>query len=234
MHLVRTESLHYSTVIFKLIDEYISQGEVMIKISGFLCLLLVLVLPSGAQDFLDGGYVSSGDNGDMGQYFADPIFRSPSSSYVSPDPAVRGMQESLDRPMASIGSTVPRTKAGIYTGKTVAKTSLIGAAGRWNMQLSDGRSIYLELYQSGARFFGRGSITLGIDNSRGFGKRICQWQQNDHGSGSCERHRTIFDIHRHKQTEPGVKIYHLQIGSSTRIWNSPGDQTSLDRKTKPF
>ena len=45
MHLVRTEDLLYSTVIFKLIDEYILQGEVMIKISGFPSLLLVLVLP---------------------------------------------------------------------------------------------------------------------------------------------------------------------------------------------
>jgi hypothetical protein len=70
----------------------------VIKISGFLWLLLVLVLPSGAQDFLDGGYVSSGNTGDMGQYFTDPIFRSPSGSYISLDQAVRGMQESLDRP----------------------------------------------------------------------------------------------------------------------------------------
>ena len=201
--------LNYSTVIFKLIDEYISQGEVMIKISGFLCLLLVLVLPSGAQDFLDGGYVSSGDNGDMGQYFTDPIFRSPSGSYVSPDPAVRGMQESLDRPVASIGLTVPRTKTGMYTGKTVTKTSLIGAAGRWDMQLSDGRSIYLELYQSGARFFGRGSITLGTTT------------QGALVSGSVSGNKMAMDLVPASGTElysisidmsrlqPGLKIYHL-------------------------
>jgi len=133
----------------------------MMKLSGLLWLLLVLVLPSGAQDYLDGGYVSSGDNGDMGQYFTDPIFRSPSGSYVSPDPAVRGMQESLDRSVASIGSSVPRSPVGGITSKSVAKSSLTGAAGRWNLKLPDGRSIYLELYQSGAKLFGRGSITLG-------------------------------------------------------------------------
>ena len=73
-------------------------------------MLLILVLPWSAQDYLDGGYVGSGDSGDIAQYFTDPIFRSPSGSYVSPDPAVRGMQESLDRPIAPVGSTVPRSK----------------------------------------------------------------------------------------------------------------------------
>jgi hypothetical protein len=183
----------------------------MIKISGFLCLLLVLVLPSGAQDFLDGGYVSSGDNGDMGQYFADPIFRSPSGSYVSSDPAVRGMQESLDRPVASIGSTVPRTKTGIYTGKTVAKTSLIGAAGRWNMQLSDGRSIYLELYQSGARFFGRGSITLGTTT------------QGALASGSVSGNKMTMDLVPASGTELysiSVDVSRLNLASKYTIYKS--------------
>ena len=190
----------------------------MIKISGFLCLLLVLVLPSGAQDFLDGGYISSGDNVDMGQYFTDPIFRSPSSSYVSPDPAVRGMQESLDRPVASIGSTVPRTKTGIYTGKTgistgktVAKTSLIGAAGRWNMQLSDGRSIYLELYQSGARFFGRGSITLGTTT------------QGALASGSVSGNKMTMDLVPASGTELysiSIDISRLNLASKYTIYKS--------------
>ena len=167
----------------------------MIKIFGFLGLLLILVLPSGAQDYLDGGYVSSGDSGDMAQYFTDPIFRSPSGSYISPDPAVRGMQESLDRPAASIGSTVPRSKTGIYTGKTgistgktAAKTSLTGAAGHWGLQFSDGRSVYLELYQSGARFFGRGSTIFGGSTQGAICQRVCQRQQNDSRFGSGERH----------------------------------------------
>jgi hypothetical protein len=150
----------------------------VIKVFGFLAMLLILVLPCSAQDYLEGGYAGS-YTGDIGQYFTDPIFRSPSSSYVSPDPAVRGMQESLDRPIAPVGSSVSKTTkgistgspvrryttgrstTGISTGKTPATVLPVGAAGRWSMQLSDGRSIYLELYQSGARLFGRGSITLG-------------------------------------------------------------------------
>ena len=145
----------------------------MIKIFGFLALLSILVLPCGAQDYLEGGNVGR-YTGDIGQYFSDPIFRSPSGSYVSPDPAIRGMQQSLDRPIAPVGSSVSKTTkgistgspvrrstTGISTGKTAATTLPVGAAGRWSMQLSDGRSVYLELYQSGARLFGRGSITLG-------------------------------------------------------------------------
>ncbi len=190
----------------------------MIKIFGFLGLLLILVLPSGAQDYLEGGYVSSGYSGDMAQYFTDPIFRSPSGSYVSPDPAVRGMQESLDRPIASIGSTVPRPKTGIYTGKTgistgktVAKTSLIGAAGRWSMQLSDGRSIYLELYQSGARFFGRGSITLGTTT------------QGALASGSVSGNKMTVDLVPASGTELysiSIDISRLNLASKYTIYKS--------------
>jgi hypothetical protein len=188
----------------------------MIKITGFLVLLLILVLPSGAQDYLDGGYVSGGDNGGMGQYFTDPIFRSPSSSYVSPDPAVRGMQESLDRPTASIGSTVPRSKTGIttgkngvYTGKTVAKTSLTGVAGRWSLQLSDGRSVYLVLYQSGARLFGRGSITLG------------KATQGALASGSVSGNKMTVDLIPESGTELysiSLDISRLQIASKYTVY----------------
>ena len=176
----------------------------MIKISGFLGLLLILVLPSGAQDYLDGGYVSGGD-GDMAQYFSDPIFGSPQGSYLSPDPAVRGMQEALDRPMASIGSTVPRSKTGIYTGKTgistgktAAKTSLTGAAGRWDLRLSDGRSIYLGLYQSGARFFGRASITLAGST------------QGALASGSVSGNKMTVDL----VPESGTELYSISLDIS--------------------
>jgi hypothetical protein len=170
----------------------------VIKISGFLWLLLVLVLPSGAQDYLDGGYVSSGNNGDMGQYFTDPFFRSPSGSYVSPDPAVRGMQESLDRPIASIGSTVPRAPVGGTSSKSVAKNSLTGVAGRWGLQLSDGRSIYLELYQSGARFFGRGSITLGGSTKGAL------------ASGSLSGNKMTVDL----VPESGTELYSISLDIS--------------------
>jgi hypothetical protein len=177
----------------------------MIKIFGFLGLLLILVSPSSAQDYLDGGYVSSGGSSDMAQYFTDPIFRSPSGSYISPDPAVRGMQESLDRPIASIGSTVPRSKTGIYTGKTgistgktSAKTSLTGAAGHWGLQFSDGRSAYLELYQSGSRFFGRGSTILGGST------------QGAIASGSVSGSKMTVDL----VPESGTELYSISLDTS--------------------
>jgi len=191
----------------------------MIKIFGFLGLLLILVLPSGAQDYLEGGYVSSGGNSEMAQYFTDPIFRSPSGSYISPDPAIRGMQESLDRPTASIGSTVPRSKTGISTGKTgistgktgistgktgistgktAAKTSLTGAAGHWGLQFSDGRSAYLELYQSGARFFGRGSTIF--DGST----------QGMIASGSVSGNKMPVDL----VPESGTLLYSISLDTS--------------------
>lgn len=155
--------------------------------------------------------MSSGNSGDMAQYFTDPIFRSPSGSYVSPDPAIRGMQQSLDRPIASVGSSVSKTTkgistgspvrkstTGISTGKTVATTSSAGAAGRWSMQLSDGRSIYLELYQSGARLFGRGSITLG------------QTTQGALASGSVSGNKMTLDL----ISESGTELYSISIDIS--------------------
>ena len=42
----------------------------------------------------------SRDYGDIGQYFADPIFTLHSGHYLSSDPALREMQISLDNPQA--------------------------------------------------------------------------------------------------------------------------------------
>ena len=67
----------------------------MIKACVALVLLTVLIVVSQGQDYLDGGYVNSG-NGEIGQYFVDPVFSSPGGHYVSPDPAVRGMHEPMD------------------------------------------------------------------------------------------------------------------------------------------
>jgi len=182
----------------------------MIKIYGFLALLSILILPCNAQDYLEGGYVGS-YTGDMAQYFTDPIFRSPSSSYVSPDPAIRGMQQSLDRSIASVGSSVSKTTkgistgspvrrstTGISTGKTAATTSSAVAAGRWSMQLSDGSSVYLELHQSGARFFGRGSITLG------------KTTQGALASGSVSGNKMTVDL----ITESGTELYSMSLDLS--------------------
>lgn len=138
----------------------------MIKAYGILALSAILIIVSHGQDYLGGGYVGSGDYGDAGQYFADPIFYSPSSHYVSADPAVREMQESLDRPRQSsaLGSTVARSTAGktVTAGKTTTGMAPADAAGSWYLELSEGRSIDLDLYQSGARVFGRGSLASGM------------------------------------------------------------------------
>lgn len=116
-------------------------------------LILLTTIPCGA-DWLEGGYVSSGGNSEIGQYFTDPIFSSSGGHYLSSDPATREMQESMDRPIA-LGSVVARPA----TSKAAFSSQTANAAGRWSMSLSDGRSIYLELYQSGTRIFGRGSMT---------------------------------------------------------------------------
>lgn len=124
-------------------------------------LLFVLLGLSQGQDYLEGGYVSSGDYGDIRQYFTDPIFSSSGpSNYVSPDPAVRQMQESLDRSeryaRIGIGSTGTRTTAAVAgTGKL--PTNAVGA---WYIELADGTAIDLLLDQSGPIVFGRGRIAL--------------------------------------------------------------------------
>jgi len=69
----------------------------MIRVYGALSLLVVLIAASSGQDYLEGGYVGGGDYSDIGQYFTDPIFYSHSGNYVSSDPAIREMQESMDR-----------------------------------------------------------------------------------------------------------------------------------------
>jgi hypothetical protein len=66
------------------------------------------------------------------------------------------------------------------------------------MQLSDGRSVYLELYQSGARSFGRGSITLG------------KTTQGALASGSVSGNKMIVDL----ITESGTELYSMNIDLS--------------------
>jgi len=141
----------------------------MLKTCGVLGLLTILIAVSGADDWLEGGYASSGDHGDIGQYFTDPIFSSPGSHYVSSDPALREMQESMDRPISALGSVVARPATGKTASKIFGKTAsknaesqlLTNAAGRWHLELSEGRAIDLYLYQSGSRIFGSGSIAFG-------------------------------------------------------------------------
>ena len=117
--------------------------------------LTVLVAVSQGQDYLDGGYVNSG-NGEIDQYFIDPIFSSAGGHYVSPDPAVRGMQESMDmtRQSATLGAVAKRA-----TSKVTPSITTANAAGSWHLVLSDGMAIDLVLHQSGTVIFGQGSVT---------------------------------------------------------------------------
>lgn len=137
----------------------------MIKVYGIIALIAMLVAVSNAADWLEGGSVGRGNYGEVRQHFTDPIFYSSSSQYTSSDPAIRQMEESMDRYSSRfgyIGSQTSRTK----TGKAIsssADTSTTGnqplnAAGGWHIELSEGTSIDLNLHQSGARIFGIGSM----------------------------------------------------------------------------
>lgn len=145
----------------------------MIKIYSILALLVMLTAVSNAADWLEGGSVGRGDYGDIRQHFTDPIFYSTSSHYTSSDPAIRQMEESMDRyssRYASLGSTTAKSTIGKSTidrstiGKSAVSASTVGkqpvnAAGSWHLDLSDGTSMDLDLHQSGSRVFGLGSIT---------------------------------------------------------------------------
>ncbi len=127
-----------------------------------------------AADWLEGGSVGRGDYGEIRQHFTDSIFYpSGSSHYTSSDPAIRQMEESMDRyssRYASIGSATAKSTIGKSTidkstiGKSTASASAAGMqpvnkAGSWHLDLSDGTSMDLDLHQSGARVFGIGSMT---------------------------------------------------------------------------
>ena len=119
---------------------------------------------SQGQDYLEGGYASSGDYGDIRQYFTDPIFSSSGAgNYVSSDPAVRQMQESMDRSgrYARIGSSGARTTATATAAAAGTNKLTTGVVGAWHLELADGTTIDLLLNQSGAIVFGRGRIALG-------------------------------------------------------------------------
>lgn len=133
----------------------------MIKACSIFVAMAILLTGIASADWLEGGYVSSGGSSENEQYFGDPIFTSPAGSYLSPDPALREMQVSLDRPL-TVGSVTSRPVSSKKTAATTQTTAHVtSAAGRWSLALSEGKTIYLELYQSGSRIFGRGSMTQG-------------------------------------------------------------------------
>ncbi len=138
----------------------------MIKVYGILAILALLVSVSSATDWLEGGSVGRGNYGEVRQHFTDPIFYSSGSQYTSSDPAIRQMEESMDRysgHYASLGSQTSRTKIGkatsVSAGASTTGNQPLNAAGGWHMELSEGISIDLNLHQSGARIFGIGSMT---------------------------------------------------------------------------
>jgi hypothetical protein len=101
-----------------------------------LVFLTVLVAVSQGQDYLDGGYVNSG-NGEIDQYFIDPILSSSDS--------------------ATLGAAVAKRA----TSKVTPGMTTANAAGSWHLDLSDGMAIDLILHQSGTVIFGQGSVTSG-------------------------------------------------------------------------
>ncbi len=160
----------------------------MTRFYRILVVLATLIAVSSAADWLEGGSVGRGNYGEVRQYFTDPIFYSPSSHYTSSDPAVRQMEESMDRyssrysshyassdpairqmeesmdryssRYASLGSQSAKSNIGKATSgsASAAVNQPLGAAGGWHMELSEGISIDLDLHQSGSRVFGTGSM----------------------------------------------------------------------------
>jgi hypothetical protein len=129
----------------------------MIKAYVIAIILFAIVPMSHGSDWLGGGYVKSGDTGNVKQYFTDPIFTTNSGHFLSSDPSIREMQISLDmpRPSATAGLTKPAVplKFGSVPGATIPD-----ASGIWQIDLADGTSINLNLHQSGKMIFGSGTM----------------------------------------------------------------------------
>jgi len=138
----------------------------MIKAYAIAFILCMSIGLSCATDYLEGGYVSSGDSGDIGQYFTDPLFTPKSGHPLSSDPSIRDMQISLDmpRPSATAGLTVP---AQTLKFNSAPKPINPDASGIWQIGLADGTSINLNLHQSAKMVFGKGSMA-----QRGYAQEV--------------------------------------------------------------
>jgi hypothetical protein len=144
----------------------------VIKSYSVVVFLATLIAISSAGDWLEGGYVGQGSYSDTRQHFTDPIFYSSGSQYTSSDPAIRQMEESMDRyssRYASLGSSNSKSTIGKSTiAKSASPSSAAGQpvniAGSWHLELSDGTLIDLDLSQSGSRVFGLGSMTSAISS----------------------------------------------------------------------
>jgi hypothetical protein len=153
--------LRHLTVRFKSGADLKYLGKTMMKIwCALFALLAISITASQGQDYLDGGYAASGDYGDIGQYFTDPVFYSPGSNYASPGLAASGAQISRTKNVVALGSLAKQAKTA--TGKAETSnpiTQLANVAGSWHFDLSDGSSIDMLLYQSGNVVFGQGNLT---------------------------------------------------------------------------
>jgi hypothetical protein len=185
----------------------------VIKTFGVLVLLAMLAMSANASDWLEGGYVGSGNYGEIRQHFTDPIFYSNAGSYVSSDPAVRQMQESMERTsrLVPLGSMASRTKS----SSVAVSTTPASIAGGWRFTLSEGRTVDMQLYQSGARIFGRGSITSGLGS---------QWVT---ASGEITGNSLILDL----IPESGTEIYAISVDIS-RL-HLPGSYTLFRSNAVP-
>jgi hypothetical protein len=130
----------------------------MNKLYSILAFLIVLSISQG-QDYLEGGYVSSGSDSDIAQYFTDPIFYSPGIQRVG-EAGGEPLGSAGQRQSIALGSAAARPLAGITatSAKTAMNMAPVNAAGRWHMDLSDGQSIELDLYQYSTSIFGRGGL----------------------------------------------------------------------------
>ncbi len=150
----------------------------MIRICSALSLLAlsVLVSVSDASDYLGGGY------------------------YLSPDPALNMMLDSMDRQTTTLGSGVARPAPSQTISKASSKIASATAdfSGRWHFELSEGKSIDLALHQSGARVFGSGSLISG--------KTV----QEAAASGSVVGNSMMLDV----VTEKGTALYATSLDVS--------------------
>ncbi len=191
----------------------------MIKVYGALSLFVMLIAVSSGQDYLDGGYVGSGDYGDVGQYFTDPIFYSP--SYPSSDPAVGEMQESMDRysggvALGSAAAAKYATQKATTIGKTATNVPAVNAAGRWRLELSEGKLIDLDLFQLGEKVFGHGSIGSGMAS------------QPVVASGSMLGNVMVLDV----VSKSGTELYAISIDVSRLHLSSPYTVFRVKGKTE--
>jgi hypothetical protein len=156
----------------------------MFKACGIFAILAILLITiGGSADWLEGGYVRSGGSSEMAQYFTDPIFKSPASSYQSFGLALSKTHASMDRSLR-LGYVASRPAT---SKKTVsAPTQATTAASRWSLALSEGKTIYLEDLR------GR-QHDPGPDHLRSIGKRHCFRSNCGNGCCSTDRDGVVLD-----------------------------------------